>query len=455
MIKEVKKEKISYPKILFYGGNPYVFRSTPIGHLYEICQVYPTILLSEKLDPETEEVLANKKLFPKLEEITPVQQFTGRKMGLLAKNRYLYKLAKDITQRYKPDIVITDNDMCPFELYLLRFIKSINALKISIQPSYIGESTTTAKWVDLINAHQRFPSILPFWLRFFLVKCRKYLGHFLYYWILPLSVGEKPFFGKSSYILRKGNSGMRDADYQIVFSKRDYEIYLKDGVPAEKLYILSHPLQRETREFFRKVFLDLAKKNKKNRNIATLLLPEEELGFRRKDCSLISKEEIQESRIKITSLVTQILNDWNIFIKPHPDIKNVEEITRLFEAVSNRIKVLDPQEPIDKYIEMSDLIIGLPRAASTALFTSFLQCPEKPVIALDLHHELLGNVYKDFEGIEYIDNEQKFIEVLKSIQNSTYYRSFNQTKKQLEAKEFSNSIEMIEFLFNKKKNETY
>jgi len=69
------------PKILFYTSHSFLFRSTVIGHLYEISQKYPVILLSEKLDEETEKVIRNKKLFPKLEKIVPVEQYTGKKMN--------------------------------------------------------------------------------------------------------------------------------------------------------------------------------------------------------------------------------------------------------------------------------------------------------------------------------------------------------------------------------------
>jgi hypothetical protein len=437
-------------KIIFHTHIARAFRTTLIGHLYELCQVYPTILLSEKLDPETEEVLKNKELFPKLEKIIPIEQFTKR--NLLLKNRYIFQLAKKVIEEYKPNIVITATDMYPFEMYLMRFAKKINALNIAIQPFNIVESKITEKWVDLINSYLRFPSFLPFKLRMFLVKCRKYFGHFLYYWILPLTVEEKPFFGKSSYILRKGNSGMRDADYQIVFSKRDYDIYLKDGVPAEKLYILDHPLARRTRKFFERVYFNKAKKYKKDKKIVILMLPEAEIGFKRKDLSLISKEEREKNWIEIIRLVSKIFSEWKVYIKPHPDIKNVNKIKENFESLSENIEVVNPQEPADKYIEIGDVIIGLPLSASTALFTASLQCPEKPIISLDFLQEILGDCYKNFEGIEYIDSEKKFINILELIGDNKYKKKQGELKEEeLREKEFSDTIELIEYLFQLKK----
>ena len=450
----MKEAKPKIKKILFYTSIPRGFRTTLIWHLYEISQKYPVILLSEELDSETEKILNNKKLFPKLEEIIPVRQFTGPKMNLFAKNRYLYKLAKDVIEKYHPDIVMPLSDTHSlFGLYLFRFAKRIKALKITIQATLEIGTKKTGPYVDLTNAYIRFPSFLPLWFRLFLVKCRKYFGHFLFYWILPLTVGEKPFFGKSSCILRKGNSGMRDADYQIVFSKRDYNIYLNDGVPAEKLYILAHPLNRKPRELFNKIYLNKLKRYKKNERIVTLMLPEATIGFKRENCSLISKEEREKAWFAIVKLIKQVLPRWKIYIKPHPDTKNFDKIKESFESISENIEVVNPQEPADEYIEMGDVIVGLPLSASTTLFTASLQCPEKPIVALDLHHELLGDIYKDFEGIEYIDEERKLIGILNLISKNSYLKKYNynkESKKELKEKEFINTPTMLKYLFQKK-----
>jgi len=448
----MRKIQPKIKKVLFYTHSPRAFRTTLIGHLYEIAQIYPSILLSDKLDFETEEALFNKELFPKLEKIIPVQQITGNERNLLSKNRYLYQIAKKNIKQYRPDVVISASDTHSLlELYLFRFSKKINALRIAIQPTMALETKKAALWVDLTNAYLRFPSFLSLRFRLYLVKIRKHLDHFLYYWILPVTVGEKPFFGKSSHILRKGNSGMRDADYQIAFSKRDYDIFLKDGVPAKKLWILSHPLIRKTREFFEKVYFNRLKRHKKDAKIVSLML-ETSIGFKRKDYSLISREEREKIWIEIIKLTSQILPGWKIYIKPHPDTKNFDEIKESFESISNNIEVVNPQEPADKYIEIGDIIIGLPLSASTTLFTAFLQRPEKPIISLDFHQELLGDVYKDFNGVEYIDNKEKFIKILKLIQDNKYPKKYQENKeRKIKGKEFSNTVELLEYLYKIKK----
>lgn len=445
------KEKIK--KVFLYTHTPRFFRTTFIGYLYEISQFYPTILLSEEIDKEINEIIKNKKLFPKLEKIIPVRQFTGKNINLFAKNRYLRNLTKDAIERYKPDIVISASDMHSLlELYLMRFAKRINSLKLTIQASNVVDCDSLEKSIDLVNAHLRFPFFLPLFIRLFLVRLRKYTGHFLYYYFLPVLAGEKPFFGKSSYILRKGNSGMRDADYQIVFSKRDYDIFKKDGVPAEKIYILSHPLKRDAGNFFKKTLLKEETVGA-HQNAATLLLPAEEIGFRKKHYYLISKENRLKTRIEIIRLSAELLNGWKIFVKPHPDIKNLYEIKRLFESISDSIEVVNPPEPVEKYVKISKVVIGLPKSMTTVLFSTSLIFPEKIILSLDFDEEFLGDFYKDFEGIEHVDSEEKFMEILKLIRNGTYQKIRKNELKQVKSKEFSNAIEMIKYLFQKKKNE--
>ncbi|MDO8639741.1 MAG: hypothetical protein Q7R53_02335 [bacterium] len=433
-------------RILFYIANPYVFRSGAIGYLYEIAQVFPVVFLSEELDQETERVIKDKNLFPRLEEIVPIHQFTpfsGKRMNLFSKNFYLRDLAKEVLEQYKPAIVIVSSDTHSlFELYLMRFAKRKKILKIAVQMANVENSSTIVKRVDLTNAYLRFHIFLPVWLKLCLVKIRKYCGHFLYYYFLPVLVGEPPFFGKSSYILYKGASGMRDADYQTVFSRKDFEIYLKDGVPEKKLYIVSHPLKTKTKEFFRRAFWKSEMK-KKDEKIVLLLLPEDKIGFRKKDSSLISEKEMKETRLEIARLVDRFLPDWQIILKPHPDIKDINLAVEGFKEISDNIKIADKNAPLDKYIEESSVIVELPLAAGTALFTAALQCKDKPILSLDFNKELLGDYYRNFEGIEYIDNKEKFTEILELIRDNKYRKS---CEVKLEPEGFMSITNFLEFL---------
>ncbi|MEK9135220.1 MAG: hypothetical protein AAB451_02875 [Patescibacteria group bacterium] len=438
MKKEIKK-------VVFYGSSR-TFRSSLIGNLYEIAQVYPVIFLSEDINKETEEILRDKKLFPKLEEIILFYPQAVPFKNIFQNNRHLYNLAKSVINRYKPNIVISESDFLPFDMYLMRFAKRIKAVTFSI-PSGIGRDLNLiGKRADLENAYYRFPKFLPLRIRFFFIRCRRYIGHILYYWLLPLLVGERPFRGKSSFALYKGNAGMRDADYQIAFSKTDSDVYAETKVPLKKLYILSHPLERETKFFFQKHLLK-SNNHKGNQKTATLLLPSDDIGFGSKDCSLISEEERFKTRIKIIRLVESILKGWKIFIKPHPDFKNFVERKKIFESIFDNIEIVNPLDSVDKYIGMSDVVIGMPIAISTVLFYASLTSPEKAIISLDFDKEMGGDYYKDFDGIEYIDNEDKFAEMLALIAADKYKKADNH-KENANERKFADTIEMLNYLYN-------
>ena len=447
----MKEKNISYPKVLFTTGLPRTFRASNIAHLYEVAQVYPVILLSEKLDAETEKILQNKKLFPKLEKIIPYRQFTGEKVGLFSirNNYYHHKLAKNIIEKYKPDIIVL-GDMYLFQLYLARFAKNKKSIiHIIIQGGFTMTDREEEKlWGTLVSIYTKTPSFLPFQVRLFITKCKRYLAHFIYYWILPLMVMEPPFIGKSSIFLPKVAPGLRSYDYLLLYSKRDCEL---SGVSAKKLYILKHPLKRKlTRDFFEKVyFQNSIKKRKIDAKILTLMLSDELVGFRRENFVLISKEKTQKTWLKIVTSINQILEGWKIFIKPHPTTKNFSEIRQLFESISDSIKVVDPLDSADKYIEISDVIVGVP-PASTTIFTSSLQCPEKTILSLDFNKEILGDAYKDFEGVEYIDDNDKFIGILKEIRDNKYHKRKSKEKLNLEPNEFPGFAEALEYFLQKK-----
>lgn len=449
MKKNSKKE--NKHTVLFYTSISRLFRTTLIGHLYEIAQVYPTVLLSEELDSETMGIIKNKKLFPNIVEIVKIESpFHGR---VVEKNRKMKETIKDTILRYRPDIVIAANDMNPIELYLMRSAKGIGAVTIAIQPGLrVKELKNLALFSRLNNAYVKFPSFLPLGIRLFFVKLKKSLGHIFYYWFLPLTAKEKPFLGKSSFILLKGTPGMRDGDYYVVFSKREYDICVKEGTPIEKLYILSHPLARKIMNKFLKI--KPIKKLSKNKKTLTLMYSTEEMGFRRANYQLISSEELLQTRIKIVSLIAKILKGWKILIKPHPSMADLPELlqetTRTLESISKQIKVVNPLDPADKYIGMSDVIAGIPPASNT-LFTASLQCPEKIILSIDLKNEFLGDNYEDFKGIKYINNEAKLIGILDLIK-SNKYRKKDRIKPKREPNEFSSTIDLLEYLFNKKNN---
>jgi hypothetical protein len=405
-------------RVLFYTHSPRMFRSTLIGHLFLISQDWPVVLISEKLDQETENLLKNKDFFPKLERIVSINQFgSDNKMGLFAKNRYLYRMAKQLIEEEKYDLVISASDMhSMFEMYLMRFSKKNKSLNVCFQTAVDADDKIGQKWIDYTNVYIRFPNFLHFSFRIFLVKIRRNLGHFLYYWILPLSVGQKPFTGRASYILRTGNSGMRDSNYQVVFSERDFKIYKNAGVSEKKLKILPHPLLiNKSRDFLREIYLREIREEPKVKKTIVILMPASKIGFNINDWSLIPKEERVNKWLNVIKIVSDNLPNWQIIIKPHPDFDDIDKIKIETDKISNSIIIINPKESVDKYVELADAIMDLPRSASTVVFTASMQCPGKPIAVLDFHNEVLGDFYKDFQGSSYINNDKDLVSFLKRV----------------------------------------
>lgn len=428
------------PKILFYTFTPRAFRTTLIYYLYELAQVYPVILLSEKLDPEIESILQDQTLFPKLQSIIPVNQFSNNQNGIFVMNKNMYSLAEENIRKYQPDVVISATDTYSlFELYLMSAARKLGALRITIQPTNVAPNALSRRWVNLTTAYLSFPSFIPTFLKLALIECKRYFGHFFYYWLLPLSIGVRPFGGRSSFILRRGNSGMRDSNYQIVFSERDRRIYEGDGVPRERLIVLAHPLFRKPRVLLRRI---VRSKRSDKKTVYIILSSDIEIGFQKEDGSPINRRERHKEWAKDIALINKALPEWEIRITMHPDTKNPDYLKRVLLSAADSVKVNPPQN-IEEQIQSADIVIGFPLSASTVLFIASLIAPEKPLISLDFHKEMMGDYYKEFEGIEYVTSKERFLQLLELIKGGKYKKNL---QSQSEESEFSNLPEMIDQL---------
>lgn len=427
-------------KVLFQSMNPQLFKAIFIGYLYEIAQQHEVVLLSGEIDVDTERILGDTHLFPGLERIIYFESaFYG---DVFRKNYRLVKTLKKVVREFQPDVVVTHSDMWPADMYLLRFAKRAGARTIAIQAGFrIAGERKLYVWSSLMNAYGKMPQVLPFPMRLALAKIKKYVGHFFYYWILPLTAGEKPFPGKTSFVFWDDGSGHRDADFVAVFSKRDYDVCVKDGVKQEKIFVIGHPLERPAaREFFEKAYFAQKGEQEESKTL-TIMWPDEVIGFRNDSHSLISEEEMRANRAEVVTLIAAKLVDWKIFIKPHPAVKEASKVREFLGQIPPNVSVVEPTEPADTYIEMSRVIVGVP-PPSTTLFSASKQNPEKIILSLNLHNEFLGDSYRNFDGIEYIDSKERFVDVLDLIRENTYHK-----KRSLDQRfDFSDANELVQYL---------
>lgn len=415
-------------RVIIYSSPPRLFRTTYIGYLYEISQVYPTILVSEKLDTESEKAIGNKALFPKLEKIIHIDQYAGKGRSLWHSHKYFNKVACDIISKFKPKFIITDSSINSFEKYLLRYGRLNGAINVAFQAGFQNQTLEEESlrqhllWRD--NGDNVKHSLFTRELKLNILKLQEHVNEILDYWIFPLLLGTYPFFHKS--LFKYGTySWVREFDYTVFFSEKEAKLERSLGRRAEGIKILSHPLQRKSRYFFEKAFDISPFNHKRNKKGLTIMLNSDTFGHQREDLSLIPQEKYISGKISVINLILKILPSYKIYLKPHPvsDRKYFQSLNKLYGQIP-LVTITDPFEPADKYIEKSSVVVGFP-PPSTTLYTATLQNGYRAVIYVDLHHELLGDAFKCCSDIEYIDSMKDLKDILTRIKSNKYSKIIN------------------------------
>jgi hypothetical protein len=438
--------------ILFYTSIPRSFSTTLIGHLYELARAYPIVLLSERLDDRLNALLRDRKLFPLLQDIVSVHQYTGSKQGRIFQNRSLYRLAHDIVLKYRPRVVITANDVYPFEMYLMRLAKRAGAVNLCIQAGMQIQKDKRddwKKWLKLMDFHTRKSFLMPGALRRGSTEARKHLGHFFYYWVLPILMGELPLTGRASFIMPlRADIRLHECHYHVVLSERDDHAALAMGFPEEKILRLRHPLTRQ-HKFFKMLHANHERvQTGESVQSATFLLPAEKIGIRKVDDSLIDQTEMLANRLRILSIMADCLRGWTIYVKPHPLIDNCETTRRLYASVSPSVIVVPSEDAVEKYLEVSRVVITGP-PGSTALWIASLMTPTKVSIYLDLMGELLGDYLQGVDGILSLNTEEALREELcRIVSDPATARSSDEKP----SSGFADSVSLIKHILSESKS---
>jgi hypothetical protein len=407
-------------RIIFYTSNDRNFRSTLLGYLYELQKLedIEIILLTEKLDLSLLNLVSNKLFFPKIINIIPVCQYSSN----FIYNPFIFNrfknLASTICKTYKPNLIFVSSDFHSiFELLLCRFSKLTNAKIISIACSTsISSMNTTANWIRLYTIHTYYKNIYKH-IAFSLYYLKMYCSHFLLYFILPILTGIRPFFGNSSYILHTGQSGMRDADFQIVFSNQEKNNFISSGVKSSKITIVRHPYSvLNTRELIKSLY-------PKNFKVIDFLIlyPSELIGFNSNSLTLINENTRIEMNVNLLQCLVDLFPDANICFKFHPDISLdiMNSLQSIYLNISNKIKFLDSTLPIDLLLHNSNVVIDFPRPGSTSVFLCTVLNPDATAISANIFNEYWGANYKFNTSVKYADNFNSYKEILCNIKTKT------------------------------------
>lgn len=275
-------------------------------------------------------------------------------------------------------MLIIEDDMHPKNIEMARVVKKNGGGIQCIQTTLFADSKLVERYIDFINAYTKIPQWLPFFIRIRLVWLRKWIGHIIKYRTLKA--------GKSSYLLRRGCSGMRDADYQTYLCEQQKQIFIKNGVPESKLrynpYFIKQP-------------------KKKTKKTITILIPSENTGgVDRKTGKFIPYSEQLERWIYLVNKIHNKFKDWKIYLKFHPNTRNYNAISPLFKNIGKDIYCILDRNLAGICIEKAQIIIGLPPSFSTLLYQASVEYPWKKVISLDIGDEVFGDYFKGYKNIK-------------------------------------------------------
>lgn len=421
-------------KVMLYTAVPRLFRATYIGYVYEIAQKFPFILLAEKLDKQSEKALKNKNWFPYLEKVVPIDQYTGKKRGRWESHRYFSRLAKKIIEEYKPNIVMGGSIVNTFEKYLFRYAQLTGVVTVGIQAGFQPSSWEKYDHRYYLLYRDSSKNIkLPLLIRELKLMITKLQIHFrelLDYWIYPIFLGTYPFFNKSIFGLG-ANSWVREFDYSVVFSEKEVAVEIKSGRSKDQIFILPHPLLRKPRYIFEKAYqMPKIGSNKKLEKTVTVMIDVNTYGHRKDNYSFISEDEYLKSRTDTINLISHMLSDWKIFIKPHPTTKlnNFSFLKKYFEKHTKNITVVNPLDPADKYITISDIIVGFP-TPSTTLMTAMYQDPNKIIVYVDLLNEISGDEFRIYPSINTVESLKHLKQLLLEIKSDKYKKKSSSLSK--------------------------
>ena len=185
------------------------------------------------------------------------------------------------------------------------------------------------------------------------------------------------------------------------------------------------------------------------------MYPNAKVGFRKDSHKIISNQELVAERRETMAALGSILKDYKILIKTHPHIKPdyLAEVKKSFADFKN-VELVKPTDWAEGYIYAGDIILGSPPRSLT-LYTAALMYPEKVIVSLDFNKELLGDTYRNFEGVEYLDSQEQFKKLLNSVKNGQYRKQIkNQIMGDEDVKEFTSFNELLNnILINNKKYE--
>lgn len=394
-------------RVIFHPGPIHLFWTTGIYYLYLLSKRYQVTLALENCSADDEkkiiEVCQNR-----LRDILRLETKYN-----FARHRYSRETAYSLVESAKPDIIFTNDDQNVFSMYLLRAAKKRGAISICYQTGTM-EGKRRHNWELLCGAaacNRADKYNLPYPIALFIEKSIQHSRHIWHYYCAPVLAGDRPFRGKSSSYLSKGRSGMRDGDCFIVFSEREKNICVSDGLHADKIAVLPHPIEYVDRSVITELWLkNTAETGQDKKKTVLILLPnvEDDFCIKRETGRIIDRGEIYESWKAIMSSSLRKYPAAAFWLKLHPGADLDGQFTQrlLKDFIGHRNVEIVPND-VDgmQYAVSADVIIG---ETSTLLYTVSRVFDDKEIISFDLLKRRLGDAYKGDRKIRYVTDIGEF-----------------------------------------------
>lgn len=392
-------------KVIFYPGPMHLFWTTGIYYLNELSKYFEVTLVLEKANEEDREKI-NCLTEKRIKNICLIENANRLRRHWIYKNT-----TTKLTREAKFDYVFVPDDMCPFNLYLLRQAKKKSSVNLCYQTAVMMDRKIKCR--KLLNntraARIKYKFKIPFSFAKSIIELINLQKHWWHYVIAPMLVGRCPFLGDSSCYLYKGRSAMRDGDYFILFGDRERNICLEDGLEAEKIVVIPHPLTWISNNNFKTKILNLnaGNYNKEEMDIV-IFLDDLQYIIDKSLSKIITTKEIFNMWRKIIEILSIKYPDKTIWIKPHPaqtDKNDSRGIVKEITCKNSGVRSVDKNESAMDWLSRCKIIIS---EVSTILYIASLLFDNKIIISLDLWNRYLGDIYKNVKNINYISSLKDF-----------------------------------------------
>lgn len=392
------------------------------AHLFLSVGIYYVATLAEIAQVTVVLLKRDREALP--QEVVKILDEKGVRLTVIDNRRLLEKhriFTRETARLFetKFDHLLIDNDMGELNVYLTRAAKRCGCPVTCFQTgASIGPIRNDYIYtLRVLGGRWAKDRNLPAWVGRRFMATDMHLRHFWQYWVAPLLCGKRPFMGKSSLYLRTALNGHRDGERQIVYDTGLRDLYLAEGMTADRIHLIEHPLLDPLSQ---EIFYRLHGAAGGDEVVVFVDFPQ----IKRNDITDISDETVMQTG-KIIGHVRSCIPTASIVLKAHPalsgDVKLIEglkALTREFACA----KLIDTTIDGASLIPRAKFVIG----QQTTLLDLARNLGQFVVISVGYSQDLPNGPFRENHGIHCFRDVPAFLKC--DLPNLTTSREFDQTE---------------------------